>query len=108
MGDKASKARLAEPVVFFFLDEGVGRRYLLKLLTVPVVGDYGGKGRLKFISTPNSGLKRKLRQRFKVYFIDEDQTSKGHQRTKKICTNLKINNKNLPLILDLLSNNIKK
>ena len=43
-----------------------------------IFGDWSGKGNLKFISTPNISLKRKLREHFKVYSIDEYCTSCIH------------------------------
>lgn len=58
-----------------------------------IIGDYSGKGRIKRISTPNLGLKRKLKERFKVYLIDEYLTSKIHYKHNVRCENLKIKTK---------------
>ena len=42
-----------------------------------------------FISTPNLGIKRELKKRFKrVYNIDEYRTSKLHYQTEEECSNL--------------------
>jgi len=41
-----------------------------------------------FISTPNITLKRKLRERFKVYNIDEFRTSCLNYKTEEKCGNL--------------------
>ena len=52
-------------------------------------GDWSqGKQMSNFISTPNIGLKRKLRERFEVYNIDEYRTSKIHYKTEEECKNL--------------------
>jgi hypothetical protein len=59
-----------------------------------VLGDWGNKGRLSYISTPNVGLKRKLLERFNVYHIDEYKTSAINYKTKTRCKNLKIRTKN--------------
>jgi hypothetical protein len=52
-----------------------------------VLGDWSNKGRLRFISTPNLGIKRKLAERFEVYNLNEYNTSKIHYKTHVICTN---------------------
>ena len=59
-----------------------------------IIGDWSGKGSIKYISTPNLSLKRKLSERFKVYLIDEYLTSKIHYKHHIKCDNLsiKINN----------------
>ena len=41
-----------------------------------------------FISTPNITLKRKLKERFKVYNIDEYRTSCLNYKKENICKNL--------------------
>jgi len=41
-----------------------------------------------FISTPNIRLSRKLKERFKVYYIDEYRTSCLHHKTEERCKNL--------------------
>ena len=55
-----------------------------------IMGDYSGKGNLKVISTPNIGIKQKLKERFKVYHIDEYLTSKIHYKHHIRCENMKI------------------
>lgn len=55
-----------------------------------IIGDWSGKGRVKFMSTPNISLKRKLAERFKVYFIDEYLTSKIHYSHHVKCNNLSV------------------
>lgn len=59
-----------------------------------IIGDWSNKGAIKYISTPNVALKRKLSERFKVYHIDEYLTSKIHYKHHIECDNLniKINN----------------
>ena len=54
-----------------------------------IIGDWSiGKQMRNFISTPNLSLKRKLKERFKVYNIDEFRTSKLHYKTEEECSNL--------------------
>jgi len=53
-----------------------------------VMGDWSNKGQLRFISTPNIGLKRKLLERFKVYSLDEYNTSQYHYRYSMKCDNI--------------------
>lgn len=53
-----------------------------------IIGDWSNKGQLKFISTPNLSLKRKLAERFEVYTIDEYNTSKIHNEYLIECDNL--------------------
>ena len=55
-----------------------------------VLGDWCNKGKLSFISTPNLGIKRKLKEHFKVYHIDEFKTSKMHHKYKIECDNLNL------------------
>ena len=43
-----------------------------------------------FVSTPRIGLKRKLKNHFKVYNLDEYKTSKMCYKTKKETKNLKV------------------
>ena len=43
-----------------------------------------------FISTPNLTLKRKLKERFKVFNIDEYRTSCLHYKTENKCENLRL------------------
>ena len=54
-----------------------------------IIGDWSiGKQMRNFISTPNLSLKRKLKERFKVYNIDEFRTSCISYKTKDLCKNL--------------------
>ena len=54
-----------------------------------IIGDWSiGKQMRNFISTPNLSLKRKLKERFKVYNIDEFRTSCLSYETKDLCKNL--------------------
>jgi len=54
-----------------------------------IIGDWSiGKQMANFISTPNITLKRKLRERFKVYNIDEFRTSCLNYKTEEKCGNL--------------------
>ena len=54
-----------------------------------IVGNWSGKGKLKFMSTPNNILKKKLKEHFDVYEIDEYRTSKIHNHHYVKCNNLK-------------------
>jgi hypothetical protein len=56
--------------------------------TVLIMGDWSAKGQVKFISTPNLGLKRKLAEQLTVYSIDEFRTSCLSYVTQEKCTNL--------------------
>ena len=54
-----------------------------------IIGDWSvGKSLRNFISTPNLTLKRKLKERFKVYNIDEFRTSCLSYKTEEVCKNL--------------------
>jgi len=54
-----------------------------------VIGDWSiGKQMRNFISTPNLTLKRKLKEKFKVYNIDEFRTSCLSYKTEEVCENL--------------------
>ena len=54
-----------------------------------IIGDWSiGKQMKNFISTPNIGLKRKLKERFNVYNIDEFRTSCLSHKTEDKCENL--------------------
>jgi len=54
-----------------------------------IIGDWSiGKQMKNFISTPNICLKRKLKERFKVYNIDEFRTSCLSHKTEDKCENL--------------------
>jgi hypothetical protein len=55
-----------------------------------IIGDWSSKNcRLRFMPTPNLSLKRKLAQRFKVFSIDEYNTSKIHNKYHVECKNIK-------------------
>jgi hypothetical protein len=54
-----------------------------------IIGDWSiSKQMRNFISTPNIGLKRKLKERFKVYNIDEFRTSCLNHKTENKCENM--------------------
>ena len=54
-----------------------------------IIGDWSiGKQMRNFISTPNLTLKRKLKETFKVYNIDEFRTSCLSYKTDEVCENL--------------------
>ena len=57
-----------------------------------VIGDWSDKCKLKYISTPNIGMKKLLSKRYEVYLIDEFRTSKLHHKTEHEMCNMKINN----------------
>jgi predicted transcriptional regulator YheO len=59
-----------------------------------IVGDWSGKGKISYISTPNVGFQRRLKRDFKVYHINEYNTSKIHHKTKEVMENLQIKTKN--------------
>lgn len=59
-----------------------------KELTI-IIGDWSiGKQMRNFISTPMIGLKRKLKEHFNVYHIDEYKTSCINYKTETACENL--------------------
>ena len=47
---------------------------------VIIIGDWSGKCNFKFVSTPNISIKRKLKERFEVFEIDEYKTSCIHYK----------------------------
>ena len=55
--------------------------------------NWENKGRLNFMSTPNSGIKKRLKENFDVYLIDEYNTSKKHYKEEVDCENLKVKKK---------------
>jgi len=59
---------------------------------VLIYGDWGEKNNNRqmrnFISTPKIGLKRKIKERFKIYNIDEFRTSCLNHQTEEKCENL--------------------
>ena len=60
-----------------------------------IIGDWSiGKQMRNFISTPNLSLKRKLRDQFSVYNIDEFRTSCLSYATEEPCKNLYLPDKN--------------
>jgi hypothetical protein len=54
-----------------------------------IIGNWGNHCNLKFISTPNIGIKRKLQERFYVFLLDEFNTSKIHYKHEVECENMK-------------------
>ena len=56
---------------------------------IVIIGDWSvGKQMQNFMSTPNLTLKRKLKETFKVYNIDEFRTSCLSHKTEELCENL--------------------
>jgi len=55
-----------------------------------IIGDWSNKGKVNFMSTSNIGLKRKLVEHFKVYLINEYNTSKIHYEHRKSCENMEV------------------
>lgn len=54
-----------------------------------IIGDWSCNTQLKnCISTPMMSLKRKLKEHFKIYHIDEYNTSKLYNKTDEVCDNL--------------------
>ena len=63
--------------------------------SIIIIGDWCIEKQMKyFISTPNIRLKRKLKERFKVYNIDEYRTSCLHYKTEENCNNIYLPDKN--------------
>jgi hypothetical protein len=63
--------------------------------SIIIIGDWCIEKQMKnFISTPNIGLKRKLKERFKVYNIDEYRTSCLNYKTEEPCSNIYLSDKN--------------
>jgi hypothetical protein len=59
--------------------------------SIVIIGDWStGEQMRNFISTPNLSLKRKLKERFKVFNIDEFRTSCLHHETEEKMNNLKV------------------
>jgi hypothetical protein len=57
--------------------------------SINIIGDWCIEKQMKnFISTPNIGLKRKLKERFNVYNIDEYRTSCLNYKTEEPCNNI--------------------
>ena len=52
-----------------------------------IIGDWNESEGIKYISTPGIGIKRKLREMFEVYKIDEYRTSKYHYKHEVECEN---------------------
>lgn len=57
---------------------------------VMVVGDWSGKGNIKYMSTPGIGFRRKLAERFRVHLVDEYKTSILNCHTKEPQKNLRL------------------
>jgi len=53
-----------------------------------VIGDWGDTGRLKYMSTPGIGLRRKIGKKFKVYLMDEYRTSCLNYKTEERSENM--------------------
>jgi len=62
--------------------------------TTLIIGDWSkGETKIKRISVPNKGLKRKLSEHFTIYMIDEFRTSCLHYKTENRCENMYVNDK---------------
>lgn len=62
--------------------------------TILIIGDWSkGETKIKRISVPNKGLKRKLSEHFTIYMIDEFRTSCLHYKTENRCENMYVNDK---------------
>jgi hypothetical protein len=62
--------------------------------SIIIIGDWCIEKQMKhFISTPNIGLKRKLKEKFKIYNIDEYRTSCLNYKTEEPCSNLYLSDK---------------
>ena len=58
---------------------------------VIIFGDWSNKGNIKYMSTPNVSIKRKLKEKFKnVYQIDEFRTSKMYYKHGVECDNMTV------------------
>ena len=57
---------------------------------IMIIGDNGGKNRIKLISVPNLGIKRLLKKHFKVFILDEFRTSIINCKTDKVHSNMKL------------------
>ena len=57
---------------------------------IMIIGDNGGKNRIKLISVPNLGIKRLLKKHFKVFILDEFRSSIINCKTNKVHTNMKL------------------
>jgi hypothetical protein len=55
-----------------------------------IIGDWNESNKVKFISTPNMHLKRKLQERFNVYLLDEFNTSKLCYKNDTVCGNINV------------------
>ena len=62
---------------------------LIKPISI-ILGDWSDNGRLKYISTPGDKLRRKLRERFNVFMMDEYKTSQLSYVTEEKCKNLTV------------------
>jgi len=77
--------------------------------TIVIMGDWSiGKQMRNYISTPNLGLKRKINEKFKVYSIDEYNTSCINYRTEENVENLKVRDWYENKVLKKYKNKIEK
>ena len=75
--------RRSESKLLTTIEETFGKNVVL------IIGDWSvGKQMRNFISTPNLGLKRKLKTKFQCYSIDEFRTSLLYHKTEEINDNL--------------------
>ena len=92
---------------YYYLNKNKHENHLLNVIEnefgkdiIIIIGDWSGKGNSKHISSPNVSFKRLLARRFKVYHIDEYNTSKIHYKENVKCDNL--------YVIDQKTNNYKK
>ena len=77
--------------------------------TIVIMGDWSiGKQMRNYISTPNLGLKRKINEKFKVYSIDEYNTSCINYKTEEKVENLKVRDWYEKKVLKKYKNKIEK
>ena len=57
---------------------------------IMIIGDNGGKNKIKLISVPNLGIKRLLKKHFKVFILDEFRSSIINCKTNKVHSNMKL------------------
>ena len=102
--------RLQQLKWYEYLNKNRHERNLIKTIkstfgddAIIIMGDWSGKGRLKYRPTPNIALKRTLSHEFPIFDLDEYNTSKIHNEHHVKCDNLyvpidtyKVKTKNKP------------
>jgi len=61
--------------------------------SIMIMGDWGNKMKINYMTTPNLGLKRRLAESMKVYNLDEFRTSCVNYKTEKRCENITLPDK---------------